>query len=151
MPTLSLKIGELAHSTDCKTETIRYYEREGLLPQALRSQNNYRVYGQMHIDRLKFIRHCRSLDMTLEEVRQLLQFCDSPEENCSHVNTLLDTHIQHVATRIAELKALQIQLKQLRKQCHTTQATKDCGILHSLTHMEAEKPTNLGSHGATPH
>ena len=69
-----MKIGELAKLAQTQAETIRYYEREGLLPQARRSEANYRVYDQSHIQRLAFIRHCRSLDMTLGEIRTLLHF-----------------------------------------------------------------------------
>jgi len=151
MSTAALKIGELSSHAGCPIETIRYYEREGLLPAAARSQGNYRLYGPSHVERLQFIRHCRSLDMTLDEVRSLLQFRDLPEENCEKINTLLDHHIDHVASRIAELKALQSQLKQLRKQCHSVQAAKDCGILQGLANMEDEAPANLGSHGRGCH
>ena len=151
MTAAALKIGELATHAGCPVETIRYYEREGLLPLAARSQSNYRLYGQAHIERLQFIRHCRSLDMTLDEVRRLLQFRDLPEDNCAEVNTLLDHHIDHVAARITELKALQTQLKQLRKQCQKTQAAKDCGILQGLASMDDEAPANLGSHGGGVH
>ena len=63
----SLKIGELAKQTGCLVETIRYYEREGLLLEPPRSEGNYRLYTDIHSERLQFIRHCRSLDMTLEE------------------------------------------------------------------------------------
>ncbi|PUA20240.1 Cd(II)/Pb(II)-responsive transcriptional regulator [Glaciimonas sp. PCH181] len=149
--TTPLKIGELSSHAGCPVETIRYYEREGLLPAAARSQGNYRLYGPTHIERLQFIRHCRSLDMTLDEVRSLLQFRDLPEENCAQINTLLDHHIDHVASRITELKALQSQLKQLRKQCHSVQAAKDCGILQGLANMEDDAPANLGSHGGGCH
>jgi len=62
-----MKIGELARHTETQAETIRYYEQEGLLPKPGRTDSNYRVYGQAHVDRLLFIRHCRSLDMTLDE------------------------------------------------------------------------------------
>lgn len=144
----SLKIGELAARTDCPVETIRYYEREALLPEPTRSQGNYRLYGDSHVERLQFIRHCRSLDMTLDEVRSLLQFRDAPEDNCGEVNALLDKHIGHVAQRISELKKLQTQLKSLRAQCDTAQAVKDCGILQGLANMgDDSKPVNLGSHG----
>lgn len=146
-----LKIGKLSSHTGCPIETIRYYELEGLLPPAACSQGNYRLYGQTHVERLQFIRHCRTLDMTLDEVRSLLQFRDMPEENCAQINTLLDHHIDHVAGRIAELKALQSQLKRLCKQCHSLQAAKDCGILQRLTNMEDEAPDNLGSHGGSFH
>lgn len=151
MTATTLKIGELSSHAGCPIETIRYYEREGLLPPAARSQGNYRLYGPTHVERLQFIRHCRSLDMTLDEVRSLLQFRDLPEENCEQINTLLDHHIDHVASRIAELKVLQSQLKQLRKQCHSVQAAKDCGILQGLANMEDEAPANLGSHGGGCH
>jgi len=148
----ALKIGELAARTDCPVETIRYYEREALLPAPTRSQGNYRLYGDTHVERLQFIRHCRSLDMTLDEVRSLLQFRDAPEENCGEVNALLDKHIGHVAQRIAELKKLQVQLKSLRAQCDTAQATRDCGILQGLANMSDDsKPVNLGSHGRGCH
>lgn len=128
----SLKIGELAKRTGCLVETIRYYEREGLLREPARSEGNYRLYTDIHIERLQFIRHCRSLDMTLEEIRNLLRFRDSPEENCSEVDALLDEHIEHVANRIRELKSLQKKLKALRGLCQHAQATKNCRILQSL-------------------
>ncbi len=67
-----MKIGELAKLTDCQVETIRYYEKENLLPEPARSEGNYRLYTQAHVERLTFIRNCRSLDMTLEEIRSLL-------------------------------------------------------------------------------
>lgn len=141
-----LKIGELAERTGCLTETIRYYERKGLLPAPARSEGNYRLYGDVHVDRLQFIRHCRSLDMTLDEIQVLLGFRDVPDENCEGVNTLLDKHIGHVANRIQELKVLQSQLKQLRSQCLIAQSTKECGILQGLANAEDADPLNLGSH-----
>ena len=67
-----INIGALAKRTQCQAETIRYYEREGLLPPPARSQGNYRQYDTTHVERLSFIRHCRSLDMTLDEIRALL-------------------------------------------------------------------------------
>ena len=128
----SLKIGELAKRTGSQVETIRYYEREGLLPEPRRSEGNYRLYSDTHLERLLFVRHCRSLDMTLEEIRSLLTFRDAPDDNCGEVNALLDEHIQHVAKRIKELKLLQQNLRGLRNLCQQTQAIKDCGILRSL-------------------
>ena len=76
----AMKIGELAKATGTQTETIRYYEREQLLPTAKRTESNYRVYDGSHVERLAFIRHCRSLDMTLDEIRVLLHFKDAPGE-----------------------------------------------------------------------
>lgn len=146
-----LMIGELAKRTDCQMETIRYYEREGLLPAPGRSEGNYRLYGNAHVERLRFIRHCRSLDMTLEEIRSLLKFRDAPEENCGEVNILLDAHIGHVANRIAELKGLEKQLKELRGLCRTAQAAKDCRILQNLSSADTGPIKKIGSHGRGSH
>ncbi len=130
--TTGLRIGELAKRTNCQIETIRYYEREGLLHAPERTGGNYRLYQDAHVERLRFIRQCRSLDMALDEIRTLLRFRDAPEKNCGEVNELLDEHIGHVGRRVAELKAMERQLKELRRQCIKAQAAKDCGILNEL-------------------
>ena len=126
-----LTIGALAHRMQCQTETIRFYEKEGLLPAPARSGGNYRLYGQQHLERLAFIRRCRSLDMTLDEIRVLLQLRDKPADNCTQVNSVLDEHIQHVADRIAELGTLQEQLHDLRQLCVSADQ-RGCGILKEL-------------------
>ena len=122
-----MTIGELARRTGCGIETIRYYEHEGLLPKPGRTSGNFRRYGQEHAELLSFIRHCRSLDMALNEIRILLRFRSAPDENCGEVNALLDTHIGHVEERIAELQSLESQLKALR-----TKSAEHCGILLGL-------------------
>lgn len=130
---VSLKIGDLARRAQCPAETIRYYEREGLLPEPTRTSGNYRLYGREHVERLAFIRNCRSLDMTLEEIRQLLQVRDLSQENCGATHRLLDDHIAHVATRITELKQLERQLKALRRRCGPVRDDGECGILGGLS------------------
>jgi len=132
-----MRIGELAEQTDCQVETVRYYEQQGLLPKPARSAGNFRIYGRTHVERLSFIRHCRSLDMTLEEIRALLCFRDAPERNCADVNRLLDEHIGHVAERIADMRRLETQLRALRRRCQEAQGTKDCGILNELANYSA--------------
>ena len=127
-----MKIGELAKATGTRAETIRYYEAEGLLPRAGRTESNYRVYGVAHVARLAFIRHCRSLDMTLGEIQTLLRFKDAPDQNCEQVNALLDEHIGHVTARIKELRHLQTELKALREQCGAAREAAACGILNGL-------------------
>ena len=137
---LVLQIGELAKRTGCQVETIRFYEHEGLLPAPARSRGNYRHYGEAHVERLQFIRQCRSLDMTLDEVRSLLRFRDAPEESCREVNALMDERIEQVSLRISELQGLQIQLKELRGQCQTGHIAKDCGILQGLARNGGCRP-----------
>lgn len=150
-PRPRLKIGALAGRTGCPVETIRYYERAGLLAAPPRSDGNYRLYDDTHVERLQFIRHCRSLDMTLDEIRSLLRFSDDPEGNCGEVNLLLDKHIGHVAQRIEELKALQGQLQELRGTCARAQAVRDCGILQGLARAEDVGGARLGTHGGGCH
>lgn len=139
-----LKIGELAQLTGSQVETIRYYEREGLLPAPGRSESNYRLYGDAHVERLQFVRHCRSLDMTLGEIRELLAFRDAPEQDCGLANDLLDRHIGHVASRIAELQVLEKQLKKLRGLCQRAQAARDCRILQTLSNPQGSVPAKAG-------
>jgi Cd(II)/Pb(II)-responsive transcriptional regulator len=126
-----MKIGALARRTGCAVETIRYYEREGLLPSPARSEGNYRVYDQAEVERLTFIRNCRGLDMTLEEIRRLLALREGAGQNCADVTALIDAHIEHVQARIAALQALQAQLVALRHRCHGPEAAA-CEILQQL-------------------
>ena len=128
-----MKIGDLAKATATPVETIRYYEREGLLPPAARTDANYRAYTPAHTQRLQFVRHCRSLDMSLEEVRALLVLQDAPGNHCAPVGALLTEHIDHVARRIRELRGLERQLKDLRARCLGVQDADQCGILQGLT------------------
>jgi Cd(II)/Pb(II)-responsive transcriptional regulator len=149
----AITIGDLARRTQCQAETIRYYEREGLLPPPARSQGNYRQYQAVHVERLSFIRHCRSLDMTLDEIRALLEFRDSPTGNCASVSALLDEHVHHVADRIAQLRRLQRQLQKLRALCASPGQAGRCGILNEMSRAakdgSAAAPTGHvhGTHG----
>ena len=149
-----MKIGALSAASSTPIETIRYYEREGLLPAPARTQGNFRVYEVGHLQRLQFIRHCRGLDMSLDEVRVLLRFRDAPGANCGDVNALLDAHIGHVSRRIRELRALERQLKELRLRCVEARDAERCGILAGLSEGASEpacsprEPTHLRSvHG----
>ena len=143
-----MKIGDLAKATATPVETIRYYEREGLLPPAARTDANYRHYAEAHTQRLQFVRHCRSLDMSLDEIRALLAFQDAPGDNCAEVNALLDAHIGHVAQRIRELRALEKQLKALRAQCQGALDAEHCGILEGLS-AQTPQPVSTGHlHGS---
>lgn len=130
---MNMKIGELARITGAQIETIRYYERTGLMPAPPRTEGNYRVYGDKHAARLSFILHCRTLGMALDDIRQLLGFKDAPQESCGNVNRLLDDHIALVRERIRALHALETVLQQLREQCPDARTVKDCGILKELS------------------
>jgi Cd(II)/Pb(II)-responsive transcriptional regulator len=143
-----MKIGELAQVAQCTVETIRYYEKEGLLAAPSRTAGNFRVYGPEHLERLRFIRNCRALDMSHEEIRTLLGLADQVEQGCGAVNDVVDQHIAHVDERMRELSHLKLQLTALRQQCQSEQTVQSCGILQGLATMETEhKPerhTHLG-------
>ncbi len=152
-----MRIGELARRTGISQETIRYYERIALLPAPERNPANYRDYAPAEVERLRFIGNCRSLDMTLDEVRQLLELRDNADARCGEANALLSEHLLHVQHRIDELTQLATQLEGIRQQCQTDQATRDCGILNELNRMEpvqadadSEARHVPGSHGHRP-
>lgn len=144
-----MKIGELAKTAGTTVETVRYYEKEGLLPEPERSINNYRSYGAVHVERLRLIRNCRALDMTQEEIRTILQLGDQHQTGCGPINDLFDAHIAHVDARITELLQLKSQLAEIRQRCLSAHPdADDCGILHSLSEMQVdqrpERHTHLG-------
>lgn len=143
-----MKIGELAERSGCLVETIRYYERIGLLMPPERAVNNYRTYNERHSERLLFIRHCRALDMTLDEIRTLLNFKDDPQVECAGVNELLEKHIADVFERIQGLTALEAQLRELRARCIVADTTSSCEILRALSieNSRCNKPVH-GSRG----
>ncbi|RQH02206.1 Cd(II)/Pb(II)-responsive transcriptional regulator [Paraburkholderia dinghuensis] len=141
-----MRIGELARLANCTTDTIRFYEKEGLLPEANRTDANYRNYNESHIDRLRFIRNCRALDMTHDEVRTLLRAADEHASNCGAVNALVDEHIEHVNARIDELLQLRDQLVVLRQRCTGEQRVDECEIMHGLSSMETPPAGAKSSH-----
>lgn len=131
--TQGLTISSLARRAACSVETIRFYEREGLLPPPRRTDANYRLFDEAHVERLTFIRRCRLLDITLGEIRTLLNVRDVPDANCADVNILIDAHIHQVEARIEELERLREQLKALRHLCGAGRDVRSCGILESLS------------------
>ncbi|WP_061289524.1 Cd(II)/Pb(II)-responsive transcriptional regulator [Azotobacter vinelandii] len=146
-----MKIGELAKITGTPVETIRYYEREGLLAAPARTMGNFRIYTGAYVERLSFIRRCRLLDMTHEEIRALLRFKDDPRQDCADVNSLLDAHIAHVSARIHELRQLEEQLKRLRECCSEPSEAARCGILRELSQPLAEDRTRGNNHVTGSH
>ena len=139
-----LRISELAAAVGVDSETIRYYEKTGLLPPPARSDNGYRAYGQAHVQRLAFIRHCRSLDMGLPDVRRLRQFQNNPELACDDINELIDSQITRIHQQIESLRLLEQQLHTLRDSCHHHDKIRDCGILKNLE--QAAKGENCDCH-----
>ena len=127
-----MQIKELAVATGVDVETIRYYEKQGLLPAPARRDNGYRNYEARHLERLSFIRHCRALDMPLADVQRLLGFVDEPDAHCGDVNLLVDNQLTRVRARLNSMRALEKQLLQLRASCAGVNNGAPCGILGEL-------------------
>lgn len=131
-----MKIGELAKATGCEVETIRYYEREGLLAAPPRSEGGYRQYAQRELEQLNLVRHCRSLDIPLADIKRLAAFADGAVAACDEVDALVDTHIERVRAKLASLRALEAQLLRLRAQCTAATPGDACRIVASLQRVE---------------
>lgn len=114
-------------------DTIRYYEKQGLLPEPARQDNGYRDYASTHLERLAFIRHCRALEMPLVDIRTLLGALDAPGEPHPDVDRLVQEQIDKVRVRLQSMRALEKQLLLLQASCGgcSDQGT-DCGILKEL-------------------
>ncbi|MDR6229863.1 DNA-binding transcriptional MerR regulator [Pseudomonas sp. SORGH_AS199] len=124
-------IGQLAKATDTKTVTIRYYEKEGLLPSSTRSAAGYRLYGPTERDRLLFVRRARMLGFSLDEVRELLGLADRQQAPCAAVDSLVAEHLRQVRQRLADLQALESELQRLLACCHGG-TIAECRIIESL-------------------
>jgi Cd(II)/Pb(II)-responsive transcriptional regulator len=128
-----MRIGEFAKRGDCDVETVRFYEREGLLDAPAREANGYRRYAEAHLVQLNFIRHCRSLGIGLPEVRLLRYFQANAEVACEEVNRLVDRQIARIHQQIESLRLLEQQLHALRQTCGVDRRAGECGILRNLT------------------
>jgi len=144
-----MKIGELAQRSDCSVETVRFYEREGLLEAPSREANGYRSYHDAHVVQLNFIRHCRSLGMGLPEVRTLRNLQAHPELACDEINSLIDSQINRVHQQIKSLRLLEQQLHSLRETCHVNTNVAECGILRNLEQAAAGDSCSCHPHGKT--
>ena len=139
------KIGEAATRSGVSAANIRYYEKEGLLSAGARSESSYRLYSDAEIHQLRFIRLCRAMDMSLDEVRTLLALDGARKADCVAARDTLDAHLGHVRERLAELQALEHELNHLRGQCDGTDSF--CHIIEAL-HAQADEPLPEGLQGS---
>ena len=110
-------IGELARQTGCQPETVRYYERIGLLGDPARSEGGQRRYDARALERLMFIRHARDFGFPVAAVRELLALSDQPDRPCDEVDALARRHLDEVTSRIERLEALRAELLHMITQC----------------------------------
>ena len=126
-----MKIGELSRATGTNIETIRYYERIGLLPDPHRTASNYRSYGEPHRARLSFVRHSRELGFTIEEIRSLLDLSDHPDRECAEADRIATRHLGQVEDKIAQLSTLRDELTRIIGRCRGGLAG-DCRVIEAL-------------------
>ncbi len=127
-----MKIGELAARASSNPETVRYYERIGILPAPGRTDGNYRDYGPGHVARLSFVRHARALGFELHDIRALLDLADQPGQDCAAVDRITSQHLNIVVEKIARLDALREELERMLHQCRGGEIAS-CRIIESLS------------------
>ena len=135
-----MKIGDLAKATATKVETIRWYEKEGLLPAPARTSGNYRSYGIKHLERLSFIRRARNLGFSLDDVRELMALADDGDHPCEAVDVIAGSHLVEVKRKIADLELMRDELARLVGSCRKG-TVADCRIIETLASRRPERST----------
>jgi DNA-binding transcriptional MerR regulator len=128
---VTLSIGDLARTTDTKVETIRYYEKIGLIDQPARTGGNHRAYTQPQQDRLTFIRHARELGFSISDIRALLELAGHPDAPCADADSIARRHLAGVRSRIARLQALERELSRMLDECCASRVA-DCRVIEVL-------------------
>jgi DNA-binding transcriptional MerR regulator len=128
----ALTIGQLGRATDTKIETIRYYEKIGLLPTPRRTSGNYRSYAAEHLQRLSFIRRARELGFSIEDVRELLKLAAHGEKPCEEVDLLVARHLETTNRKIEALTRLRRELRDTLESCKGGRIA-ECRIIQALS------------------
>ena len=126
-----LKRSELSAATGCNLETIRYYEKIGIMPDPPRSTKGYRSYDDAHVKRLKFVMRSRDLGFSLEEVRGLLGLVDDRSRTCAEVQIIAEDHLTDVQAKIADLQRIERVLSDTVARC-TGDAAPECAVIDAL-------------------
>lgn len=134
-----MKISDAAASSGCHLETIRYYERVGLLPEPERARNRYRQYTDADVERLRFITRGRDLGFSLEEIRSLLRLAQDPDLSCGEVDQLARQHLGDIRNRVADLQRMASELERTIGACHGGERGT-CTILETLRQTGAGSP-----------
>jgi MerR family mercuric resistance operon transcriptional regulator len=127
-----LSIGALSKRSDVNIETIRYYEKIGIMPKPGRTSGGYRIYGSDHLKRLSFVRRSRELGFSLDEVRGLLKLVDGERYTCAEVKTITLSHLADVRRKIADLRRLELTLAEVAGECRGGKVPK-CPVIDALS------------------
>lgn len=138
MRAAGLTIGKVAHSARLAIDTVRYYEREGLLQKPARTPSGYRQYPKEAVARLRFICQAKELGFTLAEIRELLALKVTPGKSCADVRAHAEHKVADVDRRIASLKRMRGALVKLASACSGKGPVSQCPILEALEHKEPQ-------------
>lgn len=127
-----MRIGEISKKTGLTIDTIRFYEKSGLIKRPLRSESGYRDFNSDAVAAIEFIAHCRSLDIPIVEIKKLLNVRSGTAKSCRLANEVIKEQLEKLRTRIKELKKLEKSLAQLQSVCNEELDAKDCRIIQSL-------------------
>ena len=130
---ITFRIGDLAKQAGIKVVTIRYYEQAGLLPVCERTAGNYRVFAQEHLQRLNFVRRCRELGFSLEQIKDLLQLSAAQSPTCADVCNIAADHLKEVVSKISDLERLAVELRRIASSCDGKRPSAECRLIASLT------------------
>ncbi|MCX7543878.1 MerR family transcriptional regulator [Marinicella gelatinilytica] len=127
-----MKIGQVSKQTNIPVQTIRYYESQELIQSLGRTEGNFRIYDNQVIDQLKFIKHCRLLDLSLGDIKRINELRTNSHAPCHEVDEMIIDQIKQVKVKMQELKQLETQLKALSNSCTQSRKVSDCGIIKYL-------------------
>ncbi|MBP6122058.1 MULTISPECIES: MerR family transcriptional regulator [Providencia] len=131
-----MKIGDVSNLFKIPRETIRFYEKEGLMLAPNRGANNYRSYSEKHIERLRFIKNCRNFNMSHREIKKLLELVDNEKDDCELVEEVILRHLLMVRENIRKLTRLEKELMQLQDHSTEIEINDKCGIIKNLLSKE---------------
>ncbi len=127
-----MKIGEVAKRSGVGIETIRYYEREGVLAEPERRPSGYRQYDESVVERLQFIRRAKELGFTLAEIKELIALWVDDDTRCKHVRERAEQKIADIEQKISSLQKMKRSLKKVLMQCESQDSVGECPLLHGI-------------------
>jgi len=133
MNTSVFRTSELAKKADVNKETIRFYEKKGLLTDPVRTNGGYRQYSQEDLERLIFIKNAKELGFALSEIKELLAIADGDIYKCSDVRRIAESKLDHIDNQLRHLKKLKMTLTKLVAECQRAATIKNCPIIESLS------------------
>jgi DNA-binding transcriptional MerR regulator len=131
----TMQIGQVAQSTGLSIDTIRFYEKQALVPQPPRTSAGYRIYQERDVERLRLIGRVQNLGFSLQEIREILLIENGEGDGCAHVRDLVAAKIDQVKEKIAELKRFESHLRKAQKQCNAAlmkSCNAECPVLEEL-------------------